>query len=638
MPLPRAGSFGFNTKKSAEETRPAPSAFRGARARSTMRVVARVAGSTAKNIVPRDLLVGRPRGRSAFPPGGRARPDRDPDNARPRRSRPRREQPGRRKRPEDQSLHGASGYRRARSRPVVRFCVAHVRLTASSAIRSARRRAVTAALVLVTALASFESTVVSTADADDHRGPRRPPAATRWVFSIYLLTSTVAMPIYGRLADIHGRRRLMLVAIARFPDRRDRPARFARSMPQLIAARAIQGLGAAGSIPDRADGLGRPLLARGARAHPGPLLRRLWGFAALVGPLARRVSHGALRLEIHLLDQHPAGRRSRFFLVATRMIESRAPLPDPAGRRRRATLAVGVTLCSSPCCTRRPARPRSLAASRWRLLSRRPPSARGLRAAPDAGARIRSCPRSSSGAGRRRLPISPASCSERRSTAWTRSCRSSCRAPAAEPPAPREPSSRRSSSSGRLCGRRGGELDPAARVPQDGCAWAPCSSSSGLARPRGAAPSRNAAVPWISRGLRARGRRTRAVLDVPGARDPARRAGAPARRRDEPRPLLPHRRRIDRRRRARRRSRRGRPLPRLGSGWRRKPLARARTIRPRQTVPRSPSRLPSARSSGQLRLRASCSASPSSNPLRRLAPETTASPQKSESGELHAEG
>src|SRR4030095_12888476 len=78
-----------------------------------------------------------------------------------------------------------------------------------------RRRRVTIALLLVTALASFESTVVSTA-MPTIIGDLGGLPLYAWVFSLYLLTSPVAMPVYGRLADIHGRRRLMLVAIGVF--------------------------------------------------------------------------------------------------------------------------------------------------------------------------------------------------------------------------------------------------------------------------------------------------------------------------------------------------------------------------------------------------------------------------------------
>src|SRR5262244_4325278 len=79
----------------------------------------------------------------------------------------------------------------------------------------ARRSAVTFALVLVTALASFESTVVSTA-MPTIIGDLNGLAVYSWVFSVYLLAATVSMPLYGRLADIHGRRRILLAAIVLF--------------------------------------------------------------------------------------------------------------------------------------------------------------------------------------------------------------------------------------------------------------------------------------------------------------------------------------------------------------------------------------------------------------------------------------
>ena len=110
-----------------------------------------------------------------------------------------------------------------------------------------RRRKVTAALILVTALASFESTVVSTA-MPTIIGDLGGLPLYSWVFSIYLLTATVMMPIYGRLADIYGRRRVLLIAIAVFLTGAV-SCSLARTMPQLILARAAQGLGAAGLVP-----------------------------------------------------------------------------------------------------------------------------------------------------------------------------------------------------------------------------------------------------------------------------------------------------------------------------------------------------------------------------------------------------
>src|SRR5919198_2908560 len=103
-----------------------------------------------------------------------------------------------------------------------------------------RRHAVTIALVLVTALASFESTVVSTA-MPTIIGELRGLSLYSWVFSVYLLTATVTMPIYGRLADLYGRRRILLGAITLFVSGAAACAA-ARSMRALIVARAIQGL------------------------------------------------------------------------------------------------------------------------------------------------------------------------------------------------------------------------------------------------------------------------------------------------------------------------------------------------------------------------------------------------------------
>src|SRR6476620_3156058 len=102
----------------------------------------------------------------------------------------------------------------------------------------ASRRAVTLALLLVSALASFESTVVSTA-MPTIIGDLGGLPLYAWVFSIYLLTSTVGMPLYGRLADIYGRRRLLLIAIVIFLSGAVGCA-LAHSMVQLIAARALQ--------------------------------------------------------------------------------------------------------------------------------------------------------------------------------------------------------------------------------------------------------------------------------------------------------------------------------------------------------------------------------------------------------------
>src|SRR5689334_8695701 len=81
--------------------------------------------------------------------------------------------------------------------------------------RSLDRRFVTAALMLVMALASMEQTVTSTA-MPTIIGELHGLEHYSWVASIYLLACTVSMPLYGRLADALGRKCVLMSAIAIF--------------------------------------------------------------------------------------------------------------------------------------------------------------------------------------------------------------------------------------------------------------------------------------------------------------------------------------------------------------------------------------------------------------------------------------
>ena len=69
-----------------------------------------------------------------------------------------------------------------------------------------------------------------------------------WVVSAYLLANTAAVPLFGKLSDIHGRRRMMLFAIVVFVAGSVACA-LAPTMPALIAARALQGVGGGGILP-----------------------------------------------------------------------------------------------------------------------------------------------------------------------------------------------------------------------------------------------------------------------------------------------------------------------------------------------------------------------------------------------------
>jgi EmrB/QacA subfamily drug resistance transporter len=103
-----------------------------------------------------------------------------------------------------------------------------------------------------------------------------------WVFSAYLLTSTVTVPIFGKLADLHGRRRIFLGGLAVFL-LGSVLCGTATSMPLLVAYRALQGLGAGAVQPLVFTIIGDvyPLEQRGKVQG---LFSLVWGITSLAGP------------------------------------------------------------------------------------------------------------------------------------------------------------------------------------------------------------------------------------------------------------------------------------------------------------------------------------------------------------------
>ena len=104
-----------------------------------------------------------------------------------------------------------------------------------------------------------------------------------WVFAAYLLTSTASVPIWGRLSDLYGRRRLYLFGIAVFLVG-SALAGAATTMAQLIVFRAIQGFGAGAIIPLSMTIVGE-LYTLAERARTQALFSGVWGVASIAGPL-----------------------------------------------------------------------------------------------------------------------------------------------------------------------------------------------------------------------------------------------------------------------------------------------------------------------------------------------------------------
>jgi EmrB/QacA subfamily drug resistance transporter len=104
-----------------------------------------------------------------------------------------------------------------------------------------------------------------------------------WVTSAYLLTSTTTVPIWGRLSDLYGRRRIYLLGVWIFLAG-SMLAGAADSMLLLIGARAIQGLGTGAIIPLSMTIVGE-LYTLAERPRTQALFSGVWGLASIAGPI-----------------------------------------------------------------------------------------------------------------------------------------------------------------------------------------------------------------------------------------------------------------------------------------------------------------------------------------------------------------
>ena len=103
-----------------------------------------------------------------------------------------------------------------------------------------------------------------------------------WVFSIYLLTSTVTVPIYGKLADLYGRKPLFLFGSSLFL-LGSIACGAAQNMEQLILFRALQGLGAGAVQPIVLTLIG-DIFSLEERARVQGLFSAVWGLSSIIGP------------------------------------------------------------------------------------------------------------------------------------------------------------------------------------------------------------------------------------------------------------------------------------------------------------------------------------------------------------------
>ena len=194
-------------------------------------------------------------------------------------------------------------------------------------------------LLLGMFLAALDQTIVGTAIrtiADDLHGL----SIQAWVTTAYLITSTITTPLYGKLADIYGRKPLFLIAISMFVVG-SAACTFATSMYMLAGSARLQGLGAGGLISLALAIIGDIVSPRERAQYQGYFMA-VFGTSSVLGPVAGGLFAGQPTiLGDHRLALGVPGERADRHRRAVRGEREPAPPPRPAraphrlvGRRR----------------------------------------------------------------------------------------------------------------------------------------------------------------------------------------------------------------------------------------------------------------------------------------------------------------
>jgi MFS family permease len=206
----------------------------------------------------------------------------------------------------------------------------------SNRVPGLRRKVATAGVLLGLVVAAFEGTVVTSAMPTIVRelGGMR---AYAWVFSAFLVASTLAVLVCGKLADVFGRRPVFVGGMALFLTG-SALCGASTSFAQLVAFRVIQGLGA-GALQPVAMTISADIYTLEERARVQALFNGAWGIANVVGPVMGGwiVVHASWRWVF--LVNVPVGVLAAALLVAS--------YRDPARKRREPIGAHGALLAGS---------------------------------------------------------------------------------------------------------------------------------------------------------------------------------------------------------------------------------------------------------------------------------------------------
>ncbi|MEG3626706.1 MFS transporter [Streptomyces poriticola] len=210
----------------------------------------------------------------------------------------------------------------------------------AAALSPRRVRLVFFALMLALLLAALEQMIVATA-LPKIVGELHGLDRMSWAITAYLLTSTVGLPIYGKLGDLLGRKGVFQFAILVFVAGSALAGR-AQTMDQLIAFRAVQGIGAGGLMTGVQAIIADIVPARQRGRFMG-LIGAAFGLASVAGPLLGGYFTDHLSWRWCFYVNVPFG------LLTMAVVALVLKLPKPRGRRRLDVLGAVLLTAASTC-------------------------------------------------------------------------------------------------------------------------------------------------------------------------------------------------------------------------------------------------------------------------------------------------
>jgi MFS family permease len=162
-------------------------------------------------------------------------------------------------------------------------------------------------------LAALDQTIVATAGPAIQRDLAMPAALYAWITTAYMVSSTVMVPIYGKLSDSFGRKTILLVGMVLFL-LGSTLCGLSGGTTELILARAVQGLGAA-SLFTSAFAVVADIFPPAVRGRYTGVFAAVWGLSSVVGPLLGGVLTDRLSWHWVFLVNLPVGAVAISFVV-----------------------------------------------------------------------------------------------------------------------------------------------------------------------------------------------------------------------------------------------------------------------------------------------------------------------------------